>query len=361
MIISLVGDIALNGLFVEQPEKNDIRFKSIAEKLQKSDFVLANLETPIKGDEGSNKLKKRGGVILYSTKEIYDYVLPKLNLSAVSLANNHIFDWGKSGVGKTISCLDNLGIKFTGAGFKKSHVEPVIIESNKRIAFLSYVHKNTNPEIPENSGIVINFFNENKILAEISKVKNKCDIIILSLHWGIDYSYYPTSYQRLVGRKFIDAGVDIILGHHTHTLQPFEIYKDGIIFYSLGSICHGDFIYEGKLRALKRKTKKSMIVNINQNKKIVSVFPTKELIGNRLIITNRNLVRSFTMKLFLMKLKHKVKVINTVLRIKEIFFDRFFEYFFGYYRNPVTQLFTIKNLKKIKYMFRDYFTKNTKY
>jgi hypothetical protein len=358
LIISLVGDVALNGLFISQPGKNQERLNEVKKILQKSDLVFANLETPLQGTEGSDKKKKNEGVILYSTEDVYDQTLPGLNLTAVSLANNHMFDGNKSGVKKTIKWLEKSGIKFTGAGYKKAHLEPVMLEKkHKRVGFLAYVHKNTHPKILENSEIVVNYFDEEKIFKEVANIKNRCDFIILSIHWGADYSFYPTKYQRLAGHKLIDAGVDVIMGHHPHTLQPFEKYKDGLIFYSLGSLCFGDFIFEGKLRGLKLKTKQSMIVHLNETKQITGLIPTRELIGNRVVLTKKNLKRSLSFKFSMMKLKHKFKLFDWIIRVKEAFFDRLIEYFFGYYRNPFIQLFSLKNLKKMKYSFRDFVKK----
>jgi len=358
LIISLLGDIALNGLFVSQPGENKERFNEVKKILQKSDLVFANLETPLQGNRGPNKLKESKGVILYSTENVYDQTLSGLNLTAVSLANNHIFDGNKSGIKNTIKWLEKSGVKFTGAGYKKAHLEPVILEKNhKRMGFLAYVHKDTHPMIPESSDTLINYFDEEKISKEIGDIRNKCDLIILSIHWGMDYSFYPTKYQRLAGHKLIDAGIDVIMGHHPHTLQPFEKYKDGLIFYSLGSLCFGDFIFEGKLRSLKLKTKQSMIVHLNEVKQITGLIPTKELIGNRVVLTEKNIRRNLSYKFYLMKLKHKFKLFDWIIRIKEAFFDRLIEYFFGYYRNPFIQLSSLKNLKKLKYSFRDFVKK----
>ena len=97
-----------------------------------------------------------------------------------------------------------------------------------------------------------------------------------------------------------------------------------------------------------------MIVHLNEAKQIAGLIPTKELIGNRVVLTKKNLKRSLSYKFYMMKLKHKFKVFDLIIRIKEAFFDRLIEYFFGYYRNPFIQLFSLKNLKKIKYSFRDF-------
>ena len=353
--ISLIGDIALSGLFRIQPHKNKERFKEVSKILKKSDLVFTNLEAPLFGNGEINEKKKNSSIIIYSDESIYKDVLPRLNISAVSLANNHIYDCKESGIKNTIKCLQELDIKFTGAGYKKEHTNPVIIKKNgKNIVFIAYVDRNTNPLIDDNANIYINYYNEEKIIKEIIKTKEECDFLILSLHWGIDYSHYPTRYQRVVCRKFIDAGADVIMGHHTHTIQPYEIYNNGIIFYSLGHLCYGDYYKNNKLVSIKRKTKKSYIPVVNLNSKILSLFSFKELINNYIIVDQRNIKFWNKIHILITKAKHKNKLVNLIIDCKEIFIDRVIEYFFGYYRNPFLRLFDVSNLIKIKLLFIDY-------
>jgi hypothetical protein len=355
--IALLGDVALDGLFRAEPGKNGRRFAAMAPILQSFPLVLANLETPLSGENEFNEAKKNGkGVIHYTDETTVKEILPLLNIAGVSQANNHIYDCGKSGVINTVKCLETLGIKFAGAGYAHEHLEPVFFDiGGKRIGFTAYADRATNPCIPDNAGIHINYFDEETVTEKIEEIKKECDTLILSIHWGRDYSSYPTKQQRETARRLIDAGADIIMGHHTHTLQPFETYKNGLIFYSLGSFCYGDFLWEGKLRALKRKTKKSMVAVIDiddKQPKISTIIPTRELKGNTVISGKRPL--NNRRKLFYMRLFHRYRFLYRLQKIKEVFIDRVFEYFFGYYRNPLVQLFSVANLKKISYIKRDY-------
>ncbi len=365
--IALLGDVALAGLFREEPGGNVGRFAGVAPLLGEADLVFANLETPVVEDiAGLNLAKKEQfGVLLHTDKAVAETVLPLLNISVVSLANNHIFDGGFDGVKQTVRCLEHLGIRFTGAGTCPGHVEPVIIEKNgRRLGFMAYVHESSHPlgdgdreaAGSGGSGFYINLFDEDKILAEVKELKKRCDTVILSLHWGIDYSHYPGEEQQRVSKRFIEAGVDIIMGHHPHTVQPFEKHSEGFIFYSLGSFCFGDFIYEGKLRALKRKTKKTILpfFALEPRLRLERRISLKELQGNRVTVRRRSLYPWLVRKRFFMKLKHRYRPVHLLITLKETFFDRLVEYFFGYYRNPITQLFSLGNIRKLKYSFRDY-------
>lgn len=360
LTVALLGDVALNGLFGKEPEKNRDRFNEVAELLQMTDLVFANLETPVWGGGELHHCKNdRVGGLLYSCREVVEEVLPMLNISAVSLANNHIYDCKEKGLENTVHCLEVLNTPFTGAGNRPRHLEPVVIKKNGlSVGFLAYVHESTKPLMGGETGLYINLYDEDAIIAGIEKLKKTCGHVILSLHWGVDYSFYPTRFQREAAKRFIDAGAAVILGHHPHTVQPYEIYNDGFIFYSLGSFCFGDFIYEGKLRSLKRKTKKTVlpILSLDPDRppRMVTSLSLRELPGNRVTVRKWSLDRFLKMKLMMMKLKHRFKVVDFFTNVKESFIDRSIEHFFGYYRSPFKQLFDLKNLKKFRYSLRDF-------
>tara|TARA_Y100001970_G_C14249827_1_gene870981 strand:- start:741 stop:1862 length:1122 start_codon:yes stop_codon:yes gene_type:complete len=356
--ISLIGDVALNGLFVANATKNRNRFLAISNILNKSDLVFANLETGVKVVNKANELKvKNGGIIASTTEDVLEEVSKYLNISAYSIANNHIYDYGDEGVKKTIEVLSKNNIHHSGAGYKEYHTDPVIInQQGIKIAFLAFVDQNTNPATPSSNSYFINYFDEDNIASQIKNIRNDVDYIIVSIHWGVDYSTYPTIYQTDVCKKFIDIGANIIMGHHTHTLQPFEKYNEGYIFYSLGQLCYGDYHKYGKLRSIIKKTKKSVIIKLELTKNSIKLDynSTKELIGNKIILTNKNYLRWSAIHLKLFNLKSKYSIINFIINVKENFIDRINEYFFGYYLNPFSRLFQFQNLKKINYLFRDY-------
>lgn len=350
----LLGDISFNGLISNNSVPNKKRFSEVSEKLSEYDFIIANLESPVKVEGENNVLKINNGVINIAKSTVIKDLLKMLNISAVTLANNHIYDQKDNGIKNTISLLNELGIGSTGARVDENNIRPLIFNlGKKRIGILSYVHESTNPEILDKSKV--NIYNETEILQAINKLKNGVDYIVLSLHWGNDYSYYPTFLQVDDAKKFIDAGVKVIVGHHTHTMQPFEKYNNGYIFYSLGQLCYGDFFWEGKLGALKRKTKRAALPVFDKDLELIEFLTTKELKGNYIKIIKWNYEFWSKIHMGIAKLMFKYKIVKITINFKEAFLDRIFEYFFGYYRNPFFQfikLFT--NIKKIKYLRRDF-------
>ena len=349
----LIGDIAFTGILTTQPELNDLRFKQIVGELSAFDHVIANLEVPVKVDNEHNEYKK---FICYSDYSTTKELLQKFNVSCVSLANNHVYDCKMSGLKATISVLDELKIKHTGAGWKKEHIAPVIIETNEmRLGFLAYVDIGTNPKTENFPELFINYFEIDNVIKDIQQLKKDADKIIVSIHWGADYSHYPTSKQIELAHKIVDAGADIIMGHHTHTIQPYELYKERSIFYSLGGLTYGDFIWDGKLGALKRKTKKAAFPVFDENLNIIEFIATKEFKGNYIKLTNWDYKRWSKIHLNIAKSMVKYDFVKKLMNFKEAVIDRIFEYFFGYYRNPFKQLCQIfVNFKKIRYLKRDF-------
>lgn len=156
---------------------------------------------------------------------------------AVNLANNHIMDLGDEGFLNTVSILKENGIAYFGAGSKNDNYNnPCLIELyGKRIALLGY--------------------SDYDFLLEVSSVRHKCavptreqieldmdlcreehaDMVIVNIHWGREERSWNNKRQEFLGHRLIDAGADLIIGHHPHCIQPIEIYKDKYIFYSLGN------------------------------------------------------------------------------------------------------------------------------
>lgn len=353
MSICLIGDIALTGILTTQPELNALRFKQISSELSAFDHVFANLEVPVKVNDEQNEYKN---FVHYSDYSTTKDLLRKFNISCVSLANNHIYDCKMSGLKATISVLDELKIRHTGAGWKKEHIEPVVIETDgKKLVFFAYVDIGTNPKTENFPELFINYFEIDNVIKDIQQLKKDADKIIVSIHWGADYSHYPTSKQVELAHKIVDAGADMIMGHHPHTMQPYELYKERCIFYSPGGLTYGDFIWDGKLGSLKRKTKKAAFPVFDEDLNLIEFITTKELKGNYIKLTNWDYERWSKIHLNMANIMMKYSFVKTLMSFKEAVVDRLYEYFFGYYRNPFKQLLQIfVNFKKVKYLKRDF-------
>lgn len=193
----------------------DYPFQNVKQYFKNDDFTLINLEGVITDSETvtNNQFRFRGPT---------DYVniLTKGSVEAVNLANNHTMDFGVEGYRSTKENLEKAGI--------------------------TYVEKNSSTIYTTDSGLKIGLYammfnlDEDNLRNEISNLRqNGAEIIVVSAHQGVEGSYKINSYQQQTMRAMIDAGADIVVGHHPHVLQPIEEYNGGIIYYSLGNFCFG--------------------------------------------------------------------------------------------------------------------------
>jgi poly-gamma-glutamate capsule biosynthesis protein CapA/YwtB (metallophosphatase superfamily) len=346
--IGFTGDIALSGIIRDFTKPQIERQLNLNSFSQGSSFII-NLESP--AVENYENPAKSKGVLLYTKPEVLKWFLQNNSIACVSLANNHILDYGIEGLTSTISVLESTGVPFTGAGFLKSHTDPVFFNhGNERYAVISYVHLKTNPHVE--AGLFLNIYDQADIINKINSVKGIADCIIVSLHWGKDYSNYPEKWQVTDARKFIDNGATIIAGHHSHTIQPFERYKNGYIFYNLGSLIFGDFILDGRLRALRISTKESFIPFFEGLSKEPLFITTRELKGNTLTVDNRNVLKWSERKMRIFNLRKSSVILDRAIVLKENFLDRITDIYTGYYRNPFKEIFRSGNIARIKKLIK---------
>jgi len=222
--------------FIKKKGKN-FCFRKIKEDLYKYDFVFANLETPITARGRAVKNKAYTFRLAPENSEI----LKDIKLDVVSVANNHLLDFGVKGMNDTLRKLRELRIVYTGAGINKkaSRIPARIHFGTTQIYFLAYCERPP-----------LSFYAKKKrpgtarirlkdIKKDLKLYKKKDNIVLVSLHWGIEKMHYPRRYQKRIARKIIKAGADGIIGHHPHWPQGIEIYKNKPIIYSLGNFING--------------------------------------------------------------------------------------------------------------------------
>jgi poly-gamma-glutamate synthesis protein (capsule biosynthesis protein) len=197
-----------------------------------AEVSIFNLETPI--STGGAKVEKTynfrcpPGVLSYITDAGFDCAM---------LGNNHSMDYGPEALSDTLKNVQKYGLHYTGAGKNlKNAVIPIIIETNGiRIGILSFGYINPPELAAELSKPGVAPIKPWMMTAEVKKLRPKVDFLIVSIHWGTEYVYYPNESQKEMGHALIDAGADMVVGHHPHILQGIEKYKGGMIFYSMGN------------------------------------------------------------------------------------------------------------------------------
>ena len=235
--ILLAGDVMLDrgvGFYVAQRGGGDWRFPwyFVADQLSSADLVFLNHEG-VMSDVGQDA----GGV--YS----FNFPLSALDgllfagVDVVSLANNHSFDWGGVALCDTRRRLSKYGIGSVGAGCSYAEASAPhihVFDDGSRVGFLGYtsfhslgVAGDTSPGISD--------YTLDVMRKDVAALKEDVDVVFVSLHWGEEYQSRSNMKQQQVGRALIDAGADVIVGHHPHVIQETEEYNGGWIFYSLGN------------------------------------------------------------------------------------------------------------------------------
>ena len=172
--------------------------------------------------------------------------LKEMDVDLVTLANNHILDYGQQGLLDSCDTLNEAGIAYVGGGRDLDEAKKLVtMEAGGRtIGFLgtSRVYMDGSWAAGAGHPGVFSTYDPSLAIEEIKKAREQCDYLVIYVHWGIERNTEPESYQRSMGQAYIDAGADLVVGSHPHVLQPVEAYKDKTIAYSLGNFVFGSSI-----------------------------------------------------------------------------------------------------------------------
>jgi poly-gamma-glutamate capsule biosynthesis protein CapA/YwtB (metallophosphatase superfamily) len=235
---------------------------------KEADIVFANLEGPVT-NAGNEPIY--GDFGLYSEFGAIRF-MKEYGINLVSLANNHMGDFGPLSVEFTIDFLNENGIRHFGWGKNINEVlyPKIFVVNDIRIGCIGLtLHDGRNAEtyIP---GMIP--AEERYFLPVIKKTKAQCDFVICSVHWGNEMYPYPDPRDLNFAHKLIDHGVDLILGHHPHVVQGYEIYKDKQIFYSLGNFVFKSYWYKGVKHLQKEESKQSLFLTLDIENNSVKNF-----------------------------------------------------------------------------------------
>ncbi|HEY4485520.1 MAG TPA: CapA family protein [Nitrospiria bacterium] len=250
IVLAAVGDVMLGGTAGPEMQKYgfDYPFEAVREHLRGADIVIGNLEGPL--THGGEPTDKR--YVFRSPPEKVAPALARAGFNVVSLANNHVLDYGEIGLTDTMKALDEAGIHHSGAGknLEEARRAATLDIHGIRFAFLAYSF--TFPEefwaTPDRAGTA--FGHEASILADVAAAKRAADVVIVSFHWGQEAATELRPYQTQIGRAAIGAGAAVVIGHHPHVLQAVEKYGDGVILYSLGNFAFGSFSQTARTSAI---------------------------------------------------------------------------------------------------------------
>ncbi len=219
--MTIGGDVRKRGdsLFEKELKRQggDLNFltRNIREILEGDDMTIVNFE----GTLTTAPVYKTNNQFVFSAPPEYVRILQEGSIEAVALQNNHVMDHGETGLKETKAALEGAGIVWSDAnsmGVYQVH--------GVSIAMLSYQQYR---EMVEELLV--------KVPLDVARAKTEHDIVIVSFHWGDELDYKPNANQIKLGRLTIDAGADLVLGHHSHRINPIEEYQGKYIVYSLGN------------------------------------------------------------------------------------------------------------------------------
>ena len=234
MSLIAVGDVLIHESVYKDAYNNGTydfssMFDEIEPIIKRYDLRYCNQESTI----GGSVLGISGYPAFNSPDEIGDELV-KIGFNLISLANNHALDKGADAVLYSNSYWKSKNVITAGAYSSQEERDEIkVYEQNGiKYAFLAYTTLSNNL-VPNN--YIINMYSADRAKSDIEKVKDQVDVIIVSMHWGEEYTNTPTNEQRQIAEYLSSLGVNLIIGAHPHVVQPVEYIDDTLVIYSLGN------------------------------------------------------------------------------------------------------------------------------
>jgi len=256
-----LGDLMFDRSIRQAARKNgnDFIFAKLADWLANNDLVVANLEGPITDNPSMslNTLPGSDSNFIFTFDPSLAQALVDNNIRLVSLGNNHILNFGQTGLEATKQYLNGAGVAYFGApGEERSIIKEI---KGVKIGLVNYNQFIGNAAAEQAATI-----------EEIKKNKTQADIVIVYAHWGIEYDSVPKEVIKNLARQFVDAGADLVIGSHPHVIQPMEEYQGKRIYYSLGNFVFDQYFSKAVRQGL------AVVVKINSATKQLE-FEEKKL------------------------------------------------------------------------------------
>lgn len=241
MSIVMVGDALIHGAIYMDAEisynkKYDFTsmFTDIEPIIKKYDLRYYNQESII----GGKKIGVSHYPRLNSPEEIGENLVD-IGFNMVSLANNHTLDKGEDGVLNSLDFWKKQdGVKISGSynSFEERDTIPVYEQNGIKYAFLAYTKSTNGLNPPTGKEYYVNVYDKDLVKRDVEYVKSKgAEVVIVSMHWGNEYTHTPTESQKEQARYLSELGVNLIIGSHPHVIQPIEYVGDTLVIYSLGN------------------------------------------------------------------------------------------------------------------------------
>ena len=280
--INIAGDVFLGRRLESIAKNNPVSLfkKNILQLFESSDFNILNLESPLTTAGDEYKILKTGPNLKASPDTIG--VLDLLRINLVTLANNHIYDYGNKGLTDTLELCNRHNISTVGAGVTLSGASKIFIKEFDQltIAFVNIAENEWSNADETHGGA-----NPMNIIANtrsINEAKKLADIVILIIHGGHELYHFPSPRMVEQYRFYADQGASVIVSHHSHYISGYEIYNGVPVFYGLGNFLFHDTTnlkgwYLGLLLSLQVNHKKEITWELHPFKQCSGIL-TVELL-----------------------------------------------------------------------------------
>jgi gamma-polyglutamate biosynthesis protein CapA len=238
--ILLGGDVTLSrfvGSLARLREDPASPLRDVADLLSSADIAFVNLEAPF-SDRGRTV---EAGMVFKAEPEMIE-ALRVAGVDIVSTANNHARDCGGYGVEFTLDWLQKNGIETVGTGqtAELAHQGTILERNQVGFGFLAYTYDQSNGNHKDEDDRVA-VMDVDEMVEDVQNLQERCDVVIVSMHAGIEYLQLPNAQQRQFAHAAIESGASVVVGHHPHVTQTVEACGKGVIFYSLGNLAFDQF------------------------------------------------------------------------------------------------------------------------
>jgi len=230
-------------------------------ELLDGDYVFANLETAALSTEGVIDKQPR----VTARAATIDAALAVLEVDLANVANNHAFDALRGGFERTREVASERGTRLVGAGADLEEASAAVLTDvgGLRVGWLGYCDPATRPSHVAGDGPGVNPLEPERARDEVAALSRRCDLVCVSLHWGVEYCHLPAPAHVRLARALVDSGARLVIGHHAHVVQGVEEYRGGLIAYGLGNATTDDFRIDGRLAIRQSdRTRSSMLLRV---------------------------------------------------------------------------------------------------
>lgn len=237
------GDGLIHSVIFRNYYKNGVydftdAVKYVKDIVKDYDIAYYNQETPA----GDDSIKYSGYPMFY-TPSAYVDAMRDAGFNTISLASNHSLDKGEKGILNTVKYFKTTNTLYSGMNDSEEMRNNFIIKEKNNITYtmLSYTTITNGLQVPSGKSYLLNLYDKEQVKKDIEAVRDKVDVLIVAMHWGIEYINMPNEEEKEIAEYLSSLGVDIVIGNHPHILQPITKIGDTIVMYSLGNFISNQY------------------------------------------------------------------------------------------------------------------------